>query len=76
MTKINDGGPAFPTTYGQSPGMSLRDYVAALVLPSVAGVCANDTRRPGQSHPEMFAEKAFDIADAFLAARSGGQDDE
>ena len=69
--RINDGGPAFPMRhsvfpsgnieYG-SPGMSLRDYLAAAAL---TGLLANPGRRGGA---DSYARDAYDQSDAMLAA--------
>lgn len=72
MTKIEDGGQAFPsfaqvgdvTKYGD--GMSLRDWFAGQAL---AGICGDGI--PGLHHkPETTAEMAYLYADAMLAARA------
>lgn len=75
MTKINDGGPAFPTPenkFGEyTPGLSLRDWFAGQAL---AGWLA--TYGPHDSHPadregspELLAKDAYTLADAMLEAR-------
>jgi hypothetical protein len=63
----NDGGPAFPIfpDYGNhADGMSLRDYFAAKAL---QGMLADPNSTAG--HRQDFAEKAYQYADAMLAAR-------
>ena len=72
-----DTPQAFPcldsSGYGLSmrdPGMTLRDWFAGQALPSVMHLCAKDTLAPGQSLLQSFAGKAYDIADAMLAART------
>lgn len=79
---INDGGPAFPEHHYFDPsrgqygmhmtasdvgcgGMSLRDWFAgqALAQPECSGF----------SKPSEMAEAAYNIADAMIAARKGGQ---
>lgn len=80
MTKIYDGGPAFPTPenkFGEyTPGLSLRDWFAGRAL---AGLCGN----PGGPYqakenvgwqivncmPINIAEEAYHLADAMLEAR-------
>lgn len=52
-------------------GMTLRDYFAGQALPSVMHLCAKDTMLPGESIEVSFARKAYDIAEAMLAARKG-----
>ncbi len=77
MSKINDGGPAFPvgreeaispvTDMGGndvSSGMTLRDYFAGQAL---AGCC---THAGGWDDYETVVKAAYDLADAMLAARS------
>ncbi len=65
------GGPAFPVNgpNGDHPGMTIRDWFAGMALDGVVERCHNDTLNQGQRHEEMFAEKAYRIADAMLAAR-------
>ena len=85
MVKISDGGVAFPTTYGQFPGMSLRDYLAAhapFTLDDAIDLCGfNRSHHPMRNDTdriviiEVFMKMRFEYADIFLAARSGGQDD-
>lgn len=60
--KVNDGGSAFPLPHWQesSRGMSLRDYFAGQALIA----CRN------HSNEKWLAERAYQIADAMLAARS------
>lgn len=68
MTKINDGGAAFPDVHEGQTGMSLRDYFAGQAL---VGLYAS-VRGPVQTRPEdlaIDAGVAYSIADALLAAR-------
>lgn len=63
MSKQNDGGPAFPEPvmdFSQYRGMTLRDYFAAKALQAIADPCHS---------PELFANRAYEIADAMLRAR-------
>lgn len=68
MTKIDDGGPAFPTDgriqHGTPyDGMSLRDHFAGQAL-------AESTRDIWANHKyEDVAKRAYAIADAMIAAR-------
>jgi len=71
MSKIDDGGTAFP--YGQknfterySEGLSMRDYFAAAAL---TGILANTN-----SDPQMkrVCEGAYFLADLMIAARKEG----
>ena len=73
----NHGGNAFPAgetaTLDDTMGMSLRDYFAGQALVSVIQVCANDLRESGIGEPieQMFARRAYMVADAMMAARNG-----
>lgn len=70
MSKINDGGAAFPSE-GEgkyhSPGMTLRDWFAGQVI---NGLMAG---RQGASIQKQFAaiecDLAYEYADAMLSAR-------
>lgn len=72
MTKINDGGPAFPVTPTDRSGqcaptqysMSLRDYFASKAM---QGMLACPVQP--QCDADMYARDAFWIADAMLRAR-------
>jgi hypothetical protein len=69
MTKINDGGPAFPRDerhLGHN-GMTLRDYFAAKAMATVWRDISDDTER-GQALRELGVH-AYEMADAMLAAR-------
>lgn len=71
MSKINDGGPAFPTTWDANhnaalqtqDGMSLRDWFAGQVLASAAALPI------GLADCAFRARLAYQMADAMLAAR-------
>ena len=69
MTKINDGGPSFPTysvlSHCDEGGMSLRDYFAAKAM---QGFMANKSN-PGTFNPIDDARYAYALADAMLRAR-------
>jgi hypothetical protein len=66
--------PAFPIRGGlhdhQFAGLSMRDYFAAKALPACVAVCNQDTREPNETHAQMMARRAYELADAMLAARS------
>lgn len=65
-TRLDTGGPAFPTVAGQtvySNGMSLRDYFAGQAL---AGLLANDS----ETAFGVLACSAYAAADAMLKARA------
>lgn len=49
--------------------MTLRDWFAGQALAGVVTACRNDTRKGDETHEEMFARKAYAIADAMLAER-------
>lgn len=72
-TPTNDGGPAFPVPDSHCPngqvqygsyGMSLRDYFAGQALAGLLTQPAED-----EYGPKCFAEAAYEMADAMLAAR-------
>lgn len=67
------GGPAFPQSGVCTPeinswdsedfggrGLTVRDYFAAKALQAIAAPCHS---------PELFANRAYEIADAMLRAR-------
>lgn len=79
--KAKTGGEAFPRAsgggYGENhDGMTLRDYFAAKVLPSliVDGTALDSIRRASQECKvdglELTAQMAYAYADAMLAERS------
>lgn len=77
MSKINDGGNAFPAcneaNVNGTMGMTLRDWFAGQAL---AGLCANPNESPdedGASDRDVIASVAYELADAMLAAREAGQ---
>ena len=70
VTKISDGGPAFPTLfiepdYGSGyAGMTMRDYFAAAALKGKAHrLCLP------YDHRDILAADCYAIADAMLKAR-------
>lgn len=71
----DNGGPAFPVAYEHSEatceqhGMSLRDRFAIAALPPVMYICCSDELEGDESQPDMFARKAYEVADAMLRAR-------
>lgn len=76
MSKINDGGPAFPVEAGiNCRGMTLRDYFAAKALPIMwdaydKGYCGlNDQDEP---NVKTIAAGAYQLADEMLKAREEG----
>jgi hypothetical protein len=58
MSEKSDG-PAFPTSYGQVAGLTLRDWFAGQALSGLASI------RP----KEMAAKISYEVADAMLAER-------
>jgi len=65
MSKIDEGGAAFPSELFEQPGMTLRDYFAAAAL---QGYVTNN----GTDFADgALAEWAYNLADAMLAARKG-----
>ncbi len=52
-------------------GETMRDRIAMAALPAVIKRCNGDTRYAGETLEELFARKAYAVADAFLAARGG-----
>ena len=67
--KINTGGPAYPVPIDHwEPGMALRDYFAGQAVGEVIAYFA-DKQFKGEGAPEAFARKAYEIADAMIAAR-------
>jgi len=80
MTKIDDGGPAFPThetaDFYPPTGMSLRDWFAGQV---VSGMAAQfdaktlyATALEGRHPASVITQWAYTIADAMIAARKTG----
>ncbi len=72
MSKINDGGPAFPRTmwtgsegnaaHRDVPGISMRDYFAAKAMQA-------SLSRGTPVNTEAMAKAAYAYADAMLAQR-------
>ena len=72
MTKINDGGPAFPATeqHGLNSGvsgMTLRDYFAAKAM---IALLSTITEFPDEHWRTGVAIDAYKMADAMLAESS------
>lgn len=67
MSKINTGGPAFPSAHphGQEEGMTLRDYFAAKAMQARI----NDSKLSPMYSFEDHADRAYKMADAMLKAR-------
>lgn len=79
MSKINDGGTAFP--YGQknvtarySEGLSMRDYFAAAALTGLLNnkeLVMSDAAK-GMKASQAYAAQSYMLADAMIAARKEG----
>jgi hypothetical protein len=82
MSTITDGGPAFPMSYDNSlaytypshQGMTLRDWFAGQVIPSVYTTAMREAEQgSGLFQDEHWriglAADAYALADAMLAAR-------
>lgn len=77
MSKIENGGPAFPVNEQRflngdgdiyaSEGMTLRDYFAAKVI---GGLIADPNCTLGEQGTNNCARIAYEVADAMLRARS------
>lgn len=84
--KPKDGGPAFPATVFATrgpglpaiqvptPGMSLRDHLAALALPAIITATSAGQHipimQPGEDHIRFaIARDAYALADAMLVVR-------
>lgn len=76
MSKINDGGPAFPPPFTPHPtdpykvasGLTLRDFFACQALPKAMDLDGAMIGERTITHFEI-AEYAYAIADAMLEAR-------
>lgn len=73
MSKINDGGPAFPNNgWIAQSGMSLRDWFAGQALQAL--VCRDgDDSAYGHNMVKARPQLAYEYADAMLAAREAKQ---
>jgi hypothetical protein len=85
MTSEAENPPAFPRVgegFGNprydAPGMSLRDWFAGQAIGAVIRQCAGDAAfgypEGISSMEQLFASKAFAIADAMLTARHPTQE--
>ena len=72
MSKDDGDRPAFPSAYGTTngnDGLTMRDYFAGHAL---AGLCANlEYIADAEMTYGDIAEKAYNQADAMIAARRG-----
>ena len=80
MSKVDNGGPAFPiplnpgesyTEHGKADGMTLRDWFAGQALVAIG---AADMRSEMPIVPETMARNAYALADAMIAERAKGVD--
>ena len=81
MSNANDGGPVLPevhkvkrpnsnkTHLQRVPGMRLRDYIAANVLPQLVYDAAEFKCDDIRARASALANEAYVYADAMLAAR-------
>jgi hypothetical protein len=65
MSKIEDGGLAFPSEYYAEQGMTLHDYFAAAALQGLVTTNGSDITSG------KLAEWAYSLADAMIEARKG-----
>ena len=75
MTKINDGGPAFPSDRADREGMSLRDWFATQASEQdIEEHTLGDLRASGRSYNHRSREQAkYAYADAMIKARSANE---
>lgn len=66
---------AFPSSgsafYGESRGMTLRDYFAASCIGHLLSVCHSSPHLP--TLPSTVANMAYDVADAMLKVRDAAR---
>jgi len=77
----NDGGSAFPHDpySGPTGGMSLRDYFAGQALTGVMNMIMSAALNDGLKHDvneSHLAMQAYIIADAMIAERAKGEDND
>ena len=72
----NNGGPAFPYTVTENfiagtnvyPGMSLRDWFAGMILPTLNQISIFDNPH-NLDTPQKIAQASYKIADAMLVEK-------
>ena len=70
MTDDRTGGPAYPVPMNNwDHGMTLRDYFAGQAVGEVIAYFADKHLSLYEPAPGAFARKAYEIADAMIAAR-------
>lgn len=81
MSKIDDGGQAFPNTYpiessaSGTIGMSLRDWFAGMAMRGVVTAGIGITVHP-EAIRKWIAEESYALADAMIAARKSDPESE
>ncbi len=75
MSKIDDGGPAFPPMHDPNHhvfGMTLRDYFAAQAMPQIFHAVGFKAvaKVGGIEGSGIIAIAAYELADAMIEARS------
>lgn len=79
MSKIDDGGQAFPVPaddnagWHSQEGMSLRDWFAGQTAASISGALTGAGRATAPKDAIMVAKASYTLADAMIAARKGGE---
>ena len=76
---LRDGHPEVNRVLAQAApekptdALTLRDQAALAALPVIIQACAGDSPREigTETYEQMFARKAWAVADAFIAAREG-----
>ncbi|MFS2326656.1 hypothetical protein U2P60_14770 [Brucella sp. H1_1004] len=77
MAEIKTGGPAFPCEGGSEsglyadPGMTLRDYFAAKAMQGLISAHDSSGTWTAVDMNEGIAKRAYQAADAMIAAREG-----
>jgi len=69
VSKVDNGGPAFPME-GYADGMTLRDYFAAAAL---TGLLAHVIGVARARDERDYAKRCYEYADAMIAARKETQ---
>ena len=73
MTTKNDGGLAFPCkayTGLMQEGLSIRDYFAAKAMHQMMAGAVLPVGYDASPELSLLSERAYEVADAMLAARS------
>lgn len=84
MSKPKQGGPAWPSLrytetdgceYSTFDGMSLRDWFAGQTLIGLINIAPRATNLMGDISPQLV-ESSYKVADAMIAEREKGANDE